>query len=94
MGLFAGIKTELLKETEVKVYKNTFKIVLTQWKRSYLGVSIYWIIVEFHRNGELYDILGHYRTYSRKKSDRFFSDLEGTYPEERLKRKRFMENRK
>ena len=94
MGLFVDIKTDLLKETELKGYAKCFKLVLTQWKQTYLGISIYKVFAELEYNGETYDILGYNRTYSRKKSDKFFSMLERKYPEERLKRKRFMENRK
>ena len=94
MGLFVDIKTDLLKETEVKGYAKCFKLVLWQWKQKYLGISIYKVFAELQYNGETYDILGYNRTYSRKKSDKFFSMLERKYPEERLKRKRFMENRK
>ena len=93
MGLFVDIKTDLLKETELKGYAKCFKLVLTQWKQTYLGISIYKVFAELEYNGETYDILGYNRTYSRKKSDKFFSMLERKYPEERLKRKRFMENR-
>lgn len=89
MGLFADIKTDLLKETEVKGYEKCFKLVLTQWKQSYLGVSIYKVYSELQYHGETYDILGYNSTYSRKKSDNFFSMLERKYPEEKLKRKRF-----
>lgn len=94
MKLFADIKTELLKETEVKGKNTYFKIVLTQWKQSHLGIRIYKVYSELQHNGETYDILEYNVTYSRKKSDKFFSMLERKYPEERLKRKRFMENRK
>lgn len=86
MKLFADIKTELLKETEVKGCKKYFKIVLTQWKQSYLGVSIYKVYSELQCNGETYDILEYNSTYSRKKSDRFFSMLERKYSEEKRKR--------
>lgn len=89
MGLFVDIKTDLLKETEVKGYAKCFKLVLTQWKQSYLGVSIYKVYSELQYNGETYDILGYNSTYSRKKSDKFFSMLERKYQEERLERKRF-----
>ena len=89
MGLFVDIKTDLLKETEVKGYAKCFKLVLTQWKQSYLGVSIYKVYSELQYNGETYDILGYNSTYSRKKSDRYFHMLETRYSEERLKRKRF-----
>lgn len=89
MKLFVDIKTELLKETEVERNKKYFKIVLTQWKQSYLGVSIYKVYSELQHNGETYDILEYNCTYSRKKSDRFFYMLEKKYPEEKRKRKRF-----
>ena len=89
MGLFVDIKTDLLKETEVKGYAKCFKLVLTQWKQSYLGVSIYKVYSELQYNGETYDILGYNSTYSKKKSDKFFSMLERQHQEERLKRKRF-----
>lgn len=89
MKLFADIKTELLKETEVKVSKKYFKIVLTQWKQSHFGVSIYKVYSELQYKGETYDILEYNGTYSRKKSDRFFSMLERKYPEEKRKRKVF-----
>lgn len=79
MGLFVDIKTDLLKKTEVKGYKKCFKLVLTQWKQSYLGVSIYKIYSELQYNGETYDILDYNSTYSRKKSDKFFSTLETKY---------------
>lgn len=79
MGLFVDIKTDLLKKTEVKGYKKCFKLVLTQWKQSYLGVSIYKIYSELQYNGETYDILDYNSTYSRKKSDKFFSMLETKY---------------
>lgn len=94
MGLFVDIKTDLLKKTEVKGYAKCFKLVLTQWKQSCLGISIYKVYSELQYNGETYDILGYNKTYSKKKSDKFFSMLEKKYPEEKLKRKRFMENRK
>lgn len=89
MGLFVDIKTELLKETVIEGYKKYFKIVLTQWKQSYLGVNIYKSYSELQYKGETYDILECNKTYSRKKSDNFFSMLERKYPEERRKRKVF-----
>lgn len=87
MGLFVDIKTDLLKETEFPRYAKCFKVVLTQWKQSHLGVSIYKIYSELQYNGETYDILEYHSTYSRKKSDKFFSVLERKYSEERRKRK-------
>lgn len=89
MKLFADIKTELLKETEVKGCEKYFKIVLTQWEQSCLGVSIYNVYSELKCNGETYDIIEYNSTYSRKKSDRFFFMLESKYPEKRRKRKVF-----
>lgn len=89
MKLFADIKTELLKETEVERNKQYFKVVLTQWKQSHLGVSIYKVYSELQHNGKTYDILEYNCTYSRKKSDRFFDMLEKKYPEEKRKRKRY-----
>ena len=89
MKLFADIKTVLLKKTEVKGFKKHFKIVLAQWKQSYLGLSIYRVYSEVQCCGETYDILEYNSTYSRKKSDKFFSMLERKYQEEKPKIKFF-----
>lgn len=89
MGLLGKIKIEKLKETVVKGFEKKFEIVITQFKASYKGVSVYKIYSELKYNGELFDIIDFHITYSRKKSESYFSRLETRYPESRLTRKVF-----
>lgn len=89
MGSLAKIKIKVLKETIIQDYDEAFKIVLTQSKQTYKGISIYKVFSELKYDGELFDILKSNVTYNREKSDRYFSKLESRYPESRLTRKIF-----
>lgn len=89
MQTLEKIKMEKLRETVVKGYDKDFEIVIMQLKQSYKGVSIYKVFSELKYNGELFDIIESYVTYSRNKSESYFSRLEKRYPEERITRKIF-----
>lgn len=89
MRSLAKIKIKVLKETVIQGYEKEFKIVLTQSKQSYKGLSIYKVFSELKYDGELFDILESNVTYDREKSDRYFFKLESRYPESRLTRKIF-----
>lgn len=79
MGLLEKIKIEKLKETVVKGYVKDFDVVITQFKASYKGISVYKVYSELKYNGELFDIIDFHITYNRKKSERYFHMLETRY---------------
>ena len=89
MGSRGKIEVEKLKETVIQGYEKEFKIVLTQHKHSYKGLTLYKVFAELKYDGELFDVIEYYVTYNRVKSDSYFSNLESRYPEERITRKIF-----
>lgn len=89
MASLENIKIKKLKETVIQGHEKDFKIVLTQLKESYKGISVYKIYSELKHNGELFDMIDFHITYNRKKSDRYFNMLETRYPDVKIIRKIF-----
>lgn len=86
MGLLAKIETHLIKKTVVKSTTGNFEIVITQWKESYKGVSLYRVFSEIRLGKDIVEAVECYSTYDRKASDDYFYRLEGKYPENRRTR--------
>ena len=78
------IKTEKLRETVIQGIERYTEIVIVQYKESYKGVSTYIVTSDLVRDGTYCDVLKHYATSNREKSDRYFSMLESGYSKERI----------
>ena len=84
MESLENIEVEVLKETVIQGYGKECDIVLTQVKQTYKGETLYKIFSELKYDGALFDIVDYNVTYSRVKSDSYFSKLERIYPEENI----------
>ena len=84
MGSHEKMKIEILKETVIQGYEKEFKIIIVQYKQSYKGLSLYKVFAELKYDGALFDIVDYNVTYSRVKSDSYFSKLERRYPEKNI----------
>ena len=89
MGSRAKIKIEKLKETVIQGYDEDTRTVITQYEQTYDGKSLYKVFIITKYDGELFNVVQSCITDNRKKSDKYFSDIEKKYPGRSKTRKIF-----